>query len=137
MILLVFLLFGCAGHQVTNDPVFDNYKRLFEHYAQQEGRNIAAEIPVMFGEMPNEKVVGFCKRNTNPYIVINKDYWDNTSETSKVVLLLHEFGHCLLNKEHDNRRLGDGCPVSIMHYAVVTRNCFNKYKESYLEEYFQ
>lgn len=95
-------------------------------------------------------------------IDISKEWWTyNKSPLVRFELILHEVGHCVLNRAHTQKhhtsnsftqwfenamfkigvlkekdRLYDGCPSSIMHPYTLSKSCFITHYLYYIEELF-
>lgn len=86
--------------------------------------------------------VGICRKwNNSDYteIAIDKNYWNLISHGAKLQLLLHELGHCELNKGH-NDVVENNCPNSVMRSYAFNQyeidNCFLDNFENYIENLF-
>ncbi len=119
------------------DPQFIPYIQEFEYF---HGSSVS-HVPIGFADL-GEKIAGVCYRTVidgkilYSYIEINREYWPTISELQKINLIFHELGHCALNRDHvesDSVRI---CPISFMHYQIMSTDClFNNY-DLYLEEMF-
>lgn len=69
-------------------------------------------------------------------VFYNRKHWQESSELQRRITLLHEYGHCKLNRGHRNKLFQDRwqCPKSIMHFQAVTDECFLQNPQYYLEE---
>lgn len=87
-------------------------------YIQAKENSLNYDIPVGFGDMTTKGLtVGECVKWTGTsyrQIVIKKDYWDEASESEKINLIFHEFGHCDLDRNHDEIE-NNGKPESLMY----------------------
>lgn len=81
-----------------------------------------------------DSAIGICNYFTNT-VTINRPFWNNAPYTSKIALIWHELGHCLLFKDHDDTPLLDGCPASIMNSYLPSRYCLEKHWERYVNEF--
>ena len=97
----------------------------------------------------------------NRVIEIEKKSWDRYGQIDREQLMFHEFGHCILWREHTEppektggfvnwlenlmfkiglwKKKGymdDGCPVSYMHPRMIGSDCVEKHYEYYMEELF-
>ena len=121
------------------EPEFQYYVELFE--AEQE---TTVEIEMKFNTI-EYPAVGRCYyafyiegpkkgERINLNIEIDPIYWNEASDTEKEVLLFHEMGHCVLNKEHNETVLTDfNMPKSIM-YPYVFNNPYSRYRDYYVNE---
>jgi hypothetical protein len=151
--ILLLLLVGCG----PNDPrdifgVHPDLQPYFTEFEQAYGMTIG-DIAADYGqtEFP---VVGVCKVwvSKNPLrtrdfkqIVINKDYWDRATRADKRNLILHELGHCRLDRDHDDGIVeaidsaGNKVTIakSLMTPYVMPRGVFQQFYNYYLQELFQ
>lgn len=94
----------------------------------------------------NDTTVGRCYY-LRPFkrIVVDPTYWATASEEVRLQLVLHELGHCVLNRDHDERYtyffIEDGMltmrvrnPVSLMYPTVDVIMNFEMYKDYYIKE---
>lgn len=104
----------------------------------------------------DEGFSGFCYSFSDgrKKIVLDSPYWEISSEIVKEMLIAHELGHCLCNRDHTsfedlkwysvtfyriisekiNGFLYDGCPDSFMHYSEFSENCYLKHYHYYWQE---
>lgn len=68
------------------------------------------------------------------YIEIKKGWWERATSHSREALILHELGHCVLHRRHDDRMLADGTPASIMHTFLIEGHVYGGNKKYYLHE---
>ena len=119
-------------NKVMNDSEFDSYLEEF---------NISVckmddVIPVKFVDeiYVDSSVIGLCNWSP-PNIEIKKVWWDsNNSELIRAALIFHELGHCILNRDHIDDKLDDGCAKSIMNSVIVDEQCMSKHYVDYMEE---
>jgi len=131
---LVALLAACApspdSMTITQGSVGDDFKPYVAQYEQYKGAKMNQGISITFGDTgPNAQTAGICRIQSNVRtIIVNKRYWDKFYESTRLELILHELGHCDLNRPH-NDKLVDGRAVSIMnsYLFVLTPEYFNAY----------
>jgi hypothetical protein len=140
-ILLALLLVGC-GKGVTGPPqnhgVFEPYFQRFEQYSIEHNRSTYGDsaITIEFGD-PGENNAGKCIYEGFRKIEIDRNVWSLDSDFQKEQLILHELGHCLLNRAHvptsdtvNNVALSIMYPTTLnVHYNPATR-------KGYLNELF-
>jgi len=100
--------------------------------------------------------VCFTTPDNKKEIVIDPNYWQVSSDLMKEMLIAHELGHCVCNREHTsyedlkwydhffsrilsekiNGFLYDGCPDSLMHYSDFPEFCYIKHFMYYWTEMF-
>jgi Zn-dependent peptidase ImmA (M78 family) len=74
-------------------------------------------------------------------IVINRPKWEVSSYERQENIMMHELGHCVLNREHYDAeiydtKLGQRVPASIMNTAVLPEYIYVSKRDYYLMELF-
>jgi hypothetical protein len=86
---------------------------------------------------PKKEWVALCQRATNTkFVTILKKHFQEAPIEEKYSLVIHELGHCLLNLNHKDGYLPDGCPISIMHPSDTMFGCFFRKQDYYFKELF-
>jgi hypothetical protein len=68
-------------------------------------------------------------------ITINMLAWPIMSEAKRKNIIFHELGHCAFKiLQHNEKRLKDGCPASIMYKDVLSEECLSRHWAQYVEE---
>lgn len=135
--IVLLTLTNCAGKVVKVDPEFLPYVRLFE----EQGRLVVDDIIMEFGDPTDgdgsKTNVGVCKIGftKTPRVIIDPEFWENASNTQREIIVLHELGHCVLERGHDYDKL-DGCPMSVMYPYLLSNYCYKSFKKAYLDELF-
>ncbi|MBT7609052.1 MAG: hypothetical protein HN576_04810 [Bacteriovoracaceae bacterium] len=135
---------GYTRQFTTTENGFLSYIVTFENHAKTELNNpsfVVADIPINFGDTENTSYVGVCfsYSNGDKEIIIDKEWWDSVSPTSRESLIFHELGHCALNRVHNEEEIvksGKTVRSSIMHPGVVSAIDYNTYKPGYLHELY-
>lgn len=100
--------------QVT-DPAFDEYIDL---YISLKGSGFNYDIPIGFSKLDGN-VIGLCTRWSNGYrqIQVDFNFWNDPATTfnQRKSLILHELGHCDLNRNHTQDKFPSGWPKSLMY----------------------
>jgi len=166
--ILLSLLFIISS---TPEP---NYKKQTEDMIKKfielsEGKVVETDfdnVVVIFEEIKDEehgRAVGLCYPYPwQPKIVIDTEWWNKwyRADSEREQLMFHELGHCILNREHTEKKevenfsdwienmlfemgffekkgyLKDGCPSSYMHPYVIGSRCIEKHYDHYIEELF-
>lgn len=117
--LIFFAFFGC-GQIVNVDygtdsefrPCLDQIERL---YTEHTNKPIDINEDIIFAELPHLRL-GRCawtdENRENSVIIINNRHWGELSDHRKVLVLLHELGHCAWRLGHDET------PKSIMNSYI-------------------
>lgn len=158
IIFVVMLLFACSNKKdftpVFNVPAeFVPVIDSFEAAAMQRGYNITVNNLIIQYDSTLEN--SYCananitasSNDVQKIIALNANIkcWLNSRQLE--TLIFHEMGHCILGREHDESRLPNGNPKSIMCtgnialYAPcaypVNDSCNQYYKRNYyLDELF-
>lgn len=153
-----FLIVGCLPKVKTitfaPDPSPSNIGSPFKLYltkflnnGKSYNKNLSANhLTITFNsELSGSNTLGQCIVNPRypslgQRIEINPDFWFNVGIAAREYVLFHEFGHCLLLRDHDNQEVEteDGYFIqkSIMStYFNTSEDYINNY-ESYLHELF-
>lgn len=139
--LLIFCLLNsitaCGQQHKSNkftiNPDFQVYVDKFE---QTIGESVEIDIDYNHLEYP---IVGRCLKWTDGYknIEIDPTHWPEVLDVEKEELILHELGHCILDRDHDQSMLSiDGyylIPKTIMYPYLFGRE-YALYENYYLSE---
>lgn len=141
LFLFVIGLFGCGKEaKLDVDPVFYPYLMKFKMFADQYGKNVPIkELTVKFSDL-GPRYCGMCTHSTtnNPKLIeIDHMCWDDEDDLTREELMFHEFGHCLMDKGHNDNLRPDGTPVSIMYSYIIGSSLYSKYYKEYINELFQ
>lgn len=107
LLMFLFLLTCCASSKFNKSTEFDIYVKDFEDNCKTK-----IIVPIEFAELPDD-VLGRCTNFRIAFtdiklpqawrsIQINPKYWKTASKTQREATMLHEFGHCVLDLEHDS-----------------------------------
>lgn len=140
---ILFPLFVSCGKYdflLSDDVPFKNKTdKAFLSYIQDfESLYGKVKSPIIFANLDSRKV-GLCTKYSNGYneIKIDVNFWIRASEAAKNQLILHELGHCELNRGHDDTSINN-CPKSAMRsytfFPSELENCFIPNFDYYLEE---
>lgn len=120
-------------------PFFDK----FEEEGRLRGFEIDLEAEGITGvieEIAEDRVAGTCTYGTHlpGDVVIDAQFWNNSSFNFKEMVVFHELGHCFLRRGHKEAALPNGACASIMRSGTL--DCIDNYntrtRESYLDELF-
>lgn len=119
------------------------YVDVFYQYAREQGRTLPNQrVTLEFNShiRTKDNAVGQCTKVGDLLIIyIDPRDWDDYPE-HRESLVLHEMGHCILNRRHDNTLLvADSTllPKSIMHENWhAYRIFYGYYKNYYIKELF-
>lgn len=136
------LFVGSACSKVVRiDSAFAPYIQVFEETSVKYGKPIKIDNLVMIFNTREEQYAGVCYKagfydfQNTPLIEINEYAWKILSEEQKLNLILHELGHCILNRDHTTESK-DGRPASLMYPSVFFPNIFFPNYDYYMEELY-
>lgn len=75
---------------------------------------------ITFGNLPGTRV-GVCTMYSdgNWEITVDREYWNTASKESRIGLIFHELGHCILHRQHEEQYVvtqnNDQIPKSLMY----------------------
>ena len=147
--VLIFFLFlsACSTKPHTPvvhiDPAFQGLVTEFVAESQRQGRAISiTDLIVRFTPSLSGDVLGECfnyhGQETN-VILMDATDWEWESDEYRRVVLFHELGHCVLNREHDTTgRIRDGycTATSIMYPSIDDVNMYVANWNDYMLELF-
>lgn len=85
-----------SGH----DPLLAPYAEEFERLALERGLGVKASTMVLSG-LDGKK--GVCIRSgSKRWIEIDSNYFDRATPDAILILVLHEQGHCVLDRAHED-----------------------------------
>ena len=127
-------MIACGDALQQSPPVIDT---AFDSYVNKFESKINKKVNVDVKFAPQEHpTVGVCITYTNGQreIEIDQIYWEGASAAHKEVLIFHEFGHCILGRDHDTSLLdGYFMPKSIM-YPYIFGDKYLEQENYYLSE---
>ena len=95
-IVLTLIVTGCGNsHTPFIDPDAQQY---VDEFQNQYG--VSVNVPVTFTDKfdSGPMIVGMCY--TNGSVSLLRSYWDDADDTQRHLLVYHELGHCVLNRQH-------------------------------------
>lgn len=139
LIPLLLISLGCntanrGPASIIRDAELEPYITAFE---QEFGLNYGGSA---YFEPLTAPTVGHCQWWTNGDAIIRIDPadWQTFNANQREVLMLHELGHCsILRLGHNNNRLDNGMPESIMRSYIFNLNearFFGDNKRYYYDE---
>ena len=155
MFSLFILAFACSKNNVdtgdASDDQFDNvdpalwkFFSTFEKEAHLRGLSYDLNEEQVIGLIVNlnaDHVAGQCNYNSEQpnQVIIDRTFWDNSSELWKELVVFHELGHCVLGRSHLETAFLDGICKSIMRSG--SGPCIDNYngltREYYVDELFE
>jgi hypothetical protein len=136
-----FLISKITNRPVFTDSAFEKYLIQFESDAKKYNTHLNLyKLITIFSNKINTAETGavaFCMPATKT-VVISRPIWNKLDNSGKKALLYHEWGHCILRREHtESYDYSSLCPTSLMYpYIDPLKYCYNKHQESYNRELF-
>lgn len=151
---------GSTVHRYREvSSVFTPYVNQFKYLASEHHIYFRRNINMGFS-MTEGSHVGLTRyENGFREIDIDPQYWYNSNEVQKTILIWHELAHAYCFRMHDfgiNQEYGDDtkladkmqqegragfyddhCPKSIMFPRVLLEACFRRYYFQYIDEMFE
>jgi hypothetical protein len=141
-----------------------DYKKRVEEHFDKKYPNLFEGLTAGKSEIGKEgSIVGLCSKleDSGTEIEVDTLYWEHSSDLVREILVFHEAGHCICNRDHtydkgtypeskeglempnskwgakdllENGYFEDKCPRSIMHSRMPSEYCIKKYLDHYLQE---
>jgi hypothetical protein len=134
VIAFVLTATGCGKSYI--EPEFMPYVQTFED-ATGKPVNLTIRFIKQFN---NDNIKAKCwDRVFTRDIEVSEKHWSGMSPSLKEALILHELGHCVLNRGHIKwedkiNAPYNNCPNSVMDPNSVPDWCYEQNRRHYLEE---
>lgn len=143
LIIVIFLglVTGCG----QGGPKVDSgAKAYYDQFMAEAGSHRVAipdwrnnNLNVVIQGITDPDVAGTCDISAGSYeVTLDSDYWALADDDEKTMLVFHELGHCLLDRDHRTDLNSDGMPVSIMNPYLFDSVYFHDHYASYVNELF-
>ena len=140
---------NCAGRfetqsqKVKERPEITETNPVFKPYIQEfnEYYGLPTWVPVGFATL-EEGIAGTCWTTKvggvilSAYIEIDSEYWFTISELQKRNLIIHELGHCVLDRDDIPLNSVEICPSSFMSERIMYDFCLEQHFDEYVKEMF-
>lgn len=165
MLLLLFVassLTTCSSTRLTPkykdvDPGLEPYTLNYIKLAKDHKITFYNKVTMGFNDLPYP-IIGRCYYGIGfREVDIDKNFWKNASEITRMALIDHELTHCYCERSHDfakdkeyedpNKawKIGkptegffpDGCPLSLMYPQITDDGCTMFHYQEYMDEMFQ
>lgn len=106
IILIGLMSAGGCGAKPPVDPLLAPYVDRFQEAAHQVGFSpIEVELEIGFEAMEEAGTLGECQffssiLGEQRKIMVDRAAWDALGDEQREILMFHELGHCVLNREH-------------------------------------
>lgn len=148
LIVLLLGLAGCSDDESPNPIIIDpQVQGLVDSFVEEaEKRQVDIDLTGLLVEFLDE--ISFPDGQTacglavetspNAHIRMAQNCWDGFTEYEKEILMLHELGHALLFRAHDDREFENGSDMSMMNsdpYSIYGEYTQDR-RDYYLDELF-
>lgn len=146
----LFILLASCSKDIYQDPELFYYASIVKEEA--ELRNKLFVIEDIYMEIIEEErgdVIAYCRvtadiTGVTKKINVYKRHWLELSDLSKESVMMHELGHCTLNREHDDRSVTvlykkkeRQFPFTVMNTYGVIDEYFNYDRTYYYNEFLK
>lgn len=145
ILFILFLILGCKKQDTTYystiNTDINSYIQKFESIQISQNTNYdLSTIDIALDDLPQatDSTVGTCTYSWPRQIKIKKSFWFShyISDTERFNLILHELGHCLLNRYSHIDSYTGSIPKSIMFPSVLNKDVFKNNISYYINELF-
>lgn len=127
----------------SSNRIDEEFYPILDFYKEIGGVIPTSSIIIKFGQL-DLPTAGVCNKKihllTNDIvrreIVISEKLWDHLDALEQYILVLHELGHCIQDREHIEDLMEDRCPVSLMYPEILPPTCIEKHWYYYIDELF-
>lgn len=130
---LLLMLIGCAkyhGGGIIDNEVLPYYSKYIEYKILYRGTAKTKNVHIQIVDIDLPDAYATCTSSGEyRYISIDRAIWNKFTEISKEIIILHEMGHCDLDKPHTYG-------LSIMHPQLIFDNTYLNNKNYLLQELF-
>lgn len=137
VVAATLLLGGCTRIEANSNELY-GYLNLFLREYQLRGglmQSLPSDLSMEFvGDIEvEERAVAYCKLSIVfiPKIAFLRSYWNNSSRTTKELLMFHELGHCFLNYDHVTSNSND-----IMFPTLIDPTYYRENRDAVLDKFF-
>lgn len=128
------LLSGCGTMRAL--IIEEEFRPYYNEFKEDYG--LYPNISIMMADddvFRTVQIAAHC-RKSKPHRVIEvkRSKWDKFTDLQKKIIVYHELGHCLFNRDHVEHKLQDNCPESIMNEFVLSDLCIDRHYEHYIME---
>lgn len=146
-ILSLLLLISCGAQRdqfkplfSQTDPHFQKYKDLFSRdYESFKGGGVSLDhVLINFVEQAGNKSIywAVCVRSgKHREIHVTRKWYEQSSPELRELFMLHEMGHCVLNRSHNDAINDEGYGLSIMNtFPQKSFSGYIYYRDLYIQE---
>lgn len=133
---IIFIMSGCGAlpkYNILDIQVGREQLNLFLYEASLRNKTMNVKDLIIKYDDFEDPIIGSCSYDFNltPIIKLDRSFWNQATLVEKELLMLHESGHCLLNREHTP---GD---YYIMSEHMINSNYYLANRTNLIDELFQ
>jgi len=137
--LCAVLTTGCGRPNKLEVAGFEDYVTLFETESSRKDPLIVEDLIIRFGDIANPAQLAVCRiaGGDTPQITIRKSSWDQFNKIDRESLMMHEMGHCVLKRNHDDSKFTNtNTPKTVMNPYVLREDVYKPNRDYYQNELF-
>lgn len=151
-----FVMAACAHQLIMSEitpgsgvtPAFQALLDKFNGLAEQHIPGYCQPpIDVGYGNLKNldasredkNTTIGVCIPTPRPMILFDRGFWERSTPTEKEMVAFHEFGHCILDLDHNTTMMGDEKnkeEASLMAPVIFSEYQYLQMYDYYIREMF-
>lgn len=139
VIMVPYLYSRATNRPIYMHPDVNQYYLSFKKDAKLYGVSLNLhKLTTIFSDTVPEATAAYCLPHIK-LVVVSIRTWKTLNENGRKALLYHEWGHCILRREHTEVFVNMSfCPKSLMYpYIEPLQSCYNNTtRESYHKELF-
>lgn len=113
--------------------IVHDFQRNYMKYLGKASPNISVRM-VSVKELLFDDSVSSCEKSPKIVVLVNKDIWMEASHEKREYTILHQLGHCVLNRIHKKEEMRN-IPLTVMAFHNNVKH-FKKYRDNYIHELF-
>lgn len=151
--ILSFIAVSCATVVFYTSPAIDlELQPVLDHFLEEGASRgylfDTSKIVMKIGDVPQfdprpgVTTIGVCWNiyyDDKPFVLIDAKFWKAATYFSREAVVFHELGHCLLNREHNDKRMhanGESIPYSLMNSFAPKGLIYILNRQHYVDELF-
>lgn len=127
LIVIIMAFSKIQNIPIYTHPQFKNYLDDFISDSKKYNKDLdLSRLVTIFSDSVSYGTAAYCIPNYK-LVVVSTNVWETLSLDGKKALLYHEWGHCILRRNHTEDYIFSSlCPVSIMYPMIEpVERCYN------------
>lgn len=132
--MLIFLVITLV--LINTPPTLEidpKMKPYVEEVKKLSKSNIKGIIPILVKPIKST-ALATCHYTAIRYITVDPEKFEYYTEKEKTLILAQELMHCECSMSHDEKKLDDECPKSVMYPYMPFTWCVDNHWEEYVKE---